>query len=229
MGEKERLAVGLLLTMVALFVPGFLLHTTPRFPGSLAGGLLGIVGVLLFVLLAVYTMVKRIPWLKRHVSLPAMLAFHVYAGAAGAAFGILHTGHKYQSPLGIALVISMLTVVFSGFVGRYYLAQIGADIRDQRQELGVLRTRYDAIAAGIAADLRGAAVPAAGVAAQPAVPIPALASGIADLEYAIGEREALKQVLARWVALHIVAALLLYPLLALHVWSGIYYGLRWLR
>ena len=229
MGERERLAVGLLLTMVALFVPGFLLHTAPRFPGSLAGGLLGIIGAVLFVLLAVYTMAKRIPWLKRHASLPAMLGFHVYAGAAGAAFGILHTGHKYQSPLGIALVITMLTVVLSGFVGRYYLAQIGADIRDQRQELGVLRTRYDAIAAGIAAALRGAAVPATGAAAQPAVPIPALVSGIADLEYAIGEREALKQVLARWVVLHVVAALLLYPLLALHVWSGIYYGLRWLR
>ena len=228
MGEKERLVVGTLLTMVALFVPGFLLHTAPRFPGSLAGGLLGITGALLFVLLLVYTLTKRIPWLKRHASPRAMLSFHVYAGAAGATFGILHTGHEYQSPLGIALVVAMLIVVLSGFAGRYYLAQIGNDIRGQRQELGVLRTRYDAIASGIAAVPGGGAVPAPGTAGAD-VPIPALVAGIADLEHTIGEREALKQILARWVVLHIAASLMLYPLLALHVWSGIYHGLRWLR
>lgn len=227
MGEKERLVVETLLTMVALFVPGFLLHAAPRFPGSLAGGLLGILGALLFVLLLAYTLAKRIPWLKRRTSLRAMLSFHVYAGAVGAVLGTLHTGHTYQSPLGIALVVAMLTVVLSGFVGRYHVAQIGTDIRDQRQELGTLRTRYDAIASGIAAPLQGGAVPAAAT-GQPGVSIPALVAGIADLEHAVGRREALKRALNRWVVLHIIAALVLYPLLALHVWSGIYYGLRWL-
>jgi len=227
MGGKERLAVETLLTMLALFVPGFLLHAAPRFPGSLAGSLLGIAGALLFVLLLGYTLAKRIPWVKKHASLRALLSFHVYAGAVGAVLGILHTGHTYQSPLGIALVMAVLTVVLSGFVGRYYVAQIGTDIRDQRQELGALRTRYDATASGIAAALQGNAVPAP-AAAAPSVPIRSLVAGIADLEHAIGRREALKRALARWVVLHIIAALVLYPLLALHIWSGIYYGLRWL-
>ncbi|MDN3563876.1 hypothetical protein ACFQY5_38325 [Paeniroseomonas aquatica] len=227
MGEKERLSVSTLLIGVALFAPGFLLHVAPRFPGSLAGGLLGIAGALLFVLLLAYSLAKRIPWLKQRTSLRGVLSFHVYAGAVGAVLGILHTGHTYQSPLGIALVVAMLTVVLSGFVGRYYLAQIGTDIRDERQELGTLRTRYDAIASGIAAALQGGTVPAAKP-ALPGLPIPALVAGIADLEHAVGQREALKRALNRWVVLHIVAALVLYPLLALHIWSGIYYGLRWL-
>lgn len=227
MGEKERLSVSTLLIAVALFAPGFLLHAAPRFPGSLAGGLLGIAGALLFVLLLAYTLAKRIPWIKKHASLRTMLSFHVYAGAVGAVLGILHTGHRYQSPLGIALVVAMLTVVLSGFVGRYYLAEIGTDLRAQRQELGTLRTRYDAIASGIAAALQGNAVPAP-AAAAPGVPIPSLVAGIADLEEAIGRREALKRALARWIVLHVAAALVLYPLLALHIWSGIYYGLRWL-
>lgn len=220
--------VGTVLTMVAMFVPGFLLHSAPRFPGSLAGGLLGIGGALLFVLLLVYTLTKRIPWLRRHTSPRGTLSFHVYAGAAGAAFGILHTGHKYQSPLGIALVVVMLIVVLSGFVGRYYLAELGAGIRDQQRELGVLRTRYDTIAAVVATALQrgGDAVDAA---AQGTVPVSALVAGIAGLEHTIGEREMLKRVLTRWIILHIVAALVLYPMLALHVWSAIYYGLRWLR
>ena len=227
MAGKERLAIGMTLTMVVLFVPGFLLHAAPRFPGSLIGGVLGIAGALLFVLLLAYSLIRRIPWLKRRASLRAMLSFHVYAGAVGAALGILHTGHQYQSPLGIVLVVSMLLVVLSGFAGRYYLAEIGTDIREQRQELGVLRTRYDLIASGIATALQGGAPPAAATAAL-GVPIPALVAGIADLEYAISRREALKRALARWVVLHVVAAIVLYPLLALHVWSGIYYGLRWL-
>ena len=218
--------VGTVLTMVALFVPGFLLHSAPRFPGSLAGGLLGIAGALLFVLLLAYTLTKRIPWLRRHTSPRGTLSFHVYAGAAGAAFGILHTGHKYQSPLGIALVVAMLIVVLSGFVGRYYLVELGAGIRDQQRELGVLRTRYDTIASATALQRGGDAVDAA---EQGTVPVSALVDGIVGLEHTIGEREMLKRVLTRWIILHIVAALVLYPMLALHVWSAIYYGLRWLR
>src|SRR3546814_16748044 len=60
---------------------------------------------------------------QRLVSLGGLLSFHVYAGAIGALLGIIHSGHKFQSPIGIALVIAMLTVVVTGFIGRYYLAQ----------------------------------------------------------------------------------------------------------
>ncbi len=228
MGVNERRTVGTLLILVALFAPGFVLHSAPRFPGSFAGGMLGIASTLLFVVLLAYSLARRLPLLKRRVALGATLSFHVYAGAAGAVFGILHTGHKYQSPLGIALVVAMLTIVLSGFIGRYYLAHIGTDIGDQRQELGALRTRYDTIASTIAVAQQGGAISAA-MARPSSVPIPALVAAIADQEYAIGRREALKRSLARWVVVHIVAALVLYPLLALHVWNGIYYGLRWLR
>jgi hypothetical protein len=214
--HKEQLTVGLLLATVALFAPGFLLHAAPRFPGSLAGSLLGILGATAMVLLLVCSLAKRLTWLKDRVSLRAFLSLHVYAGAVGAVFGILHTGHKYQSPLGMALVTAMLILVLSGFVGRYYLARIGTDIRDQRQELGVLRIRYDMfVANGLAA-------------AWPGVPMPALIAAIADLEDAIDRREALKAACSRWVILHIIAAIVFYPLLALHIWSGIYHGLRWL-
>ena len=229
MSARERLAVTLLVALVALFAPGFLLHAAPRFPGSLAGGLLGIAGATPFVLLLAYSAAKRVPWLRRRVRLGAVLSFHVYAGAIGAALGILHTGHNYRSPLGIALVVVMLTVVLSGFVGRYYLAQVGTDIREQRQELGALRTRYDRLAAeGVAATAQGSADSLA-VTGLPGLPVRALVAAIADLEYAIGQREALKRALSRWTVLHVAAALVLYPLLALHIWNGIYYGLRWLR
>lgn len=217
MGERERLTVGALITGVALFLPGLLFHSAPRFPGSLVGGLLGIAAALLFVALLAYTAVKRIAWLKQRLPIGAMLSFHVYAGAVGAALGVLHTGHRYQSPLGVALVIAMLLVVMTGFVGRYYLLQIGTDIRIRQQELMTLRARFDAMVSGQAE------------AFPDPTPILPLIAGIADLENTIGRDEVLKGVLARWVVAHILASLVLYPLLVLHVWSAVYYGLRWWR
>lgn len=229
MSARERFAVALLLTAVALFVPGYLLHAAPRFPGSLAGSLLGIAGALLFVALLAYSALKHSSWLRKWVRLGAVLSFHVYAGAVGAALGILHTGHQYSSPLGISLVVAMLTVVLSGFVGRYYLVRIGTDVRDQRQKLGILRATYDQLVTDQSvAPLQSPALSRA-PSQWPGGSVRGLITVIADLEDAIARRDVLKAALSRWTVLHVAAALVFYPLLALHVWSGIYYGLRWLR
>lgn len=230
MSETERLAVGALVSILVLVAPGFLLHEAPRFPGSLAGSLLGIAGATLFVLLLAYSLVKRSAWMRARaagtVSMRGVLSFHVYAGVVGALLGILHSGHTYQSPLGVALVSAMLVVVLSGFVGRYYIAQLGTDLREQQASLGLLRARYDLLAAGgTAAGAHPLISPGAGASGRD---LRRLVGAIADLEYAIARREVIKRALSRWTVLHVAAALVLYPLLALHIWNGIYFGLRWL-
>lgn len=226
MTEGEKVTVGGLLSALVLIVPAFLFHVAPRFPGSLTGTAFGIAAALLFLLLLLYSAVKRLPWVKdrtkEYVSIGAVLTFHVYAGTIGALLGIIHSGHKFESPLGIALVLAMLTVVATGFVGRYYLAHIGQDLRDQQKTLGVLRSRYDSLARA-AVDLKDQAV------VDPTgVPLGHLLGAMSDLEFAITARETLKRALARWVVLHIAASIAMYTLLVLHIWSGIYYGLRWL-
>lgn len=218
MSETEKLTVGALVSALALIAPGFVFHVAPRFPGSLAGNLIGIAGAVLLVLLLVYSAVKRNAWMRqlatRHRSLPIALSFHVYAGVVGALLGIIHTGHKFYSPLGIGLVAAMLVVVFSGFGGHYSLLQSGAELREQQAALGLLRTRYDAVV--------GSPVAVAEVS------LLSLLGAIADLEYAIEARETLKRAFSRWTVLHISAAIAMYSLLGLHIWNGIYYGLRWL-
>jgi hypothetical protein len=220
--ETEKLTVGALVSVLALIVPGFLLHVAPRFPGSQAGGLIGITGAVLLIALLAYTAVKRSVWIKRQVAkrvpLRAILSFHVYAGVIGALLGIVHSGHKFDSPLGVGLVSTMLVVVLSGFIGRYYLLQVSADLREQQSGLALLRTRYDAIAAALAGGPAGAV----GMSIDP------LLGAIADLEHAITARGAMKRALSRWSVLHIGAAIVMYSLLALHIWNGVYYGLRWL-
>lgn len=226
MTRSEKVVVEGLLSALALTAPAFLLHSAPRFPGSLIGTTLGIAAATLFGALLVYTLVKRRERVRARVtgrvSLGALLAFHVYAGAIGAVLGVLHSGHKLQSPLGVALMVSMLAVVASGFVGRYFLSELGQDLRDQQRQLAALRDRYDSLARAAAGLRDQAPVDPSGL------PIGHLLGAISDLEFAIRAREATKRALDRWVAVHIIAAILMYALLAQHIWSGIYFGLRWL-
>jgi hypothetical protein len=243
MSEPEKLVVGGLVTLLLLFTPGFVLHEAPLFPGSLAGSLLGIAGAVMMVLLLVHPLVKHFAWLRQRVtkriSMRAILSFHVYAGVLGAVLGILHTGHKFQSPLGIILVSSMLIVVLGGFVGRYYMAHLTTELRDQKAMLDTLRAEYDRIAAGLAGapivrSLFGlgrlAPLPAGPsvTAEAPRITVPELVNAIADLEYAMRRHEAIKRAFAGWMFVHIAVSIVMYSALALHIWNGIYYGLRWL-
>jgi hypothetical protein len=87
MTETEKITVGGLVSVLTLIVPGFLIHSAPRFPGSLAGSMFGIAAALLFLLLLSYTAVKRQAWIKERtkgsISLGALMGFHVTPAQSG--------------------------------------------------------------------------------------------------------------------------------------------------
>lgn len=254
MVERERAIVTGLVVLLVVLTLGFYIHRDPRFPGSLDGGVLGISAAALMLVPLVYLLIKRIPPLKRAVtpavSMRTLLAIHIYAGVLAPILGILHSGHKFQSSLGIALTAMMLIVALSGFVGRYLMVQIATGTLDQRKLLSGLRREYDRAAddlvrnpvqaatlrplagffARLAApffvkDISGPTGPAAGGAAARAL---RLSESIADVEYAIKSHDVAKAAFGRWLACHIVIAIILYALLAMHVWSVWYFGIRWL-
>ncbi|MFZ2160563.1 MAG: iron reductase [Bradyrhizobium sp.] len=233
MSGTERLIVGTVLTILLLLVPAFVLHTSPRFAGSLAGFALGVAAATLTVSLLIYPIAKYSISLRsgitRLASMRALLAFHVYASVFGAFLAILHTGHKYQSALGIALIVSMLVVVVTGFVGRYYMPETSAELRESQSRLATLRSAYDRTVVALAGrQASDDGTPPVNASALQGIPILQLVDGIADLEYAIGSREAVKRIFLPWIIAHVVAAISMYLLLALHVAGEIYYGLRWL-
>lgn len=233
MGARERLIVDIVLASLLLLVPAFVLHSDPRFAGSLAGFALGSTAATLMILLLIYPLSKYSSAFKtlvtRLVSMRTLLSFHVYAGIVASFLALLHTGHKYYSPLGIALIVSVLVVVVTGFIGRYYLPQTAAEIREQQSRLATLRSAYDRTALILStrepAD-SGGSPPSASALQE--VPLLQLVDGIADLEYAIGSQETVKKVFAQWIGLHVVAAIAMYALLVLHIAGEVYYGLRWL-
>lgn len=249
--ERERPIVSGLVLLFLLFWLGFLVHRSPRFAGSFWGGMLAVAGALLMLVPLAYLIVKRIALLNRavtkHVSMQTLLAVHVYAGVLGPILAILHTGHKFNSPLGIALTAMTLIIVVSGFVGRYLMLSEWREIQEKQKWLAELTAAFQRThgeikssppAAQSLSTFRGLvggfmARLFVTVDADPGAKLPlaaralGLAESIADVEYAIRTHEALKRAFSVWLTFHIVLSFVLYALLALHVWAGIHFGLRW--
>ena len=246
MKERERLVVTGVLGVLLFAWLGFLVHRSPRFAGSGAGAAFGIAGALLMFIPLAYPLAKRIPFLNaritRHVSLQSLLTVHVYAGILGPLLGIIHTGHKFDSWLGITLTAVMLLVVVSGFVGRYLLTYVNQDIKDKLLLLQTARGDLDSAWGALQnapPELRPlpkmrllvAGLASLGLDLQiggPAGEVTKLAESVADLEFAIRTHELFKRWCSRWLTLHLVLSIILYVLLGLHVWAEIRLGLRWL-
>jgi len=252
MRERERVVVGGLVVLMLLLWLGFLVHRSPRFPGSLEGSALGIAAALLMSIPLGYVAVKRIRPLRRlvtgRVSLRTLLAWHIYAGILAPILALLHTGHRFESRLGIALTASMLIVSLSGFVGRYLLRRVGEEAKDHRALRDALRVEYDrltalvraspeqvAIVAPFSGPLRAwlgrALFDAHGEPPRPRPPsLNALraAEALADVEYSVRAQETFQCWFSRWLRVHIVLTFVLYALLCAHVAIGLSLGLRWI-
>ena len=250
--QRERYAAtGLVLLLLVLWL-GFSVHASPRFPGSLAGGILAVSAAVLMVVVPVgYAAVKRMPRLKRlvtkRIAMRTLLAWHVYTGIAGAILALLHTAHKFDSPLGMALTTSLLLTVLTGYIGRHFLGVVSMELGEKQAWLAELRAAYDEVAEdlatrtdpllGLAASrrtrMRLARLPVSEIALADEVRTSAgarairLAESIADVEYAITAHELLKGRASRWLRLHALTSIVFYVLLTLHVWASIYFGVRW--
>ncbi|MGV3531388.1 MAG: hypothetical protein ACO1QR_03390 [Chthoniobacteraceae bacterium] len=244
MKERERIVVSGTLGVLLLAWLGFLFHRSPRFAGSSTGLAFGITGAVLMLLPLAYSFVKRIPFLqsriKPRVSMQALMTVHVYTGILGPLFGIIHTGHKFNSGLGIALTSVMLLVVVSGFALRYLLSYVNQEIKDKLLLLQTARGDLDSawgVLENTPSEMRGlpkARLLAAGLAsigielspAGPAGEVTRLAEAVADLEYAVRTHELFKRWFARSLIAHLILSVVLYVLLGLHIWAGIRLGLR---
>tara|TARA_R110002096_G_scaffold150182_22_gene311992 strand:- start:391 stop:1164 length:774 start_codon:yes stop_codon:yes gene_type:complete len=253
--EKERLIVSGLVVLMLILWLGFPFHQSPRFAGSGWGGVLGVTGALLMIVPLLYLVIKRVKRIKRlitpWISMRTLLAWHIYAGVLGPILVVIHSGHKYESPLGIALIAMTLLVVVSGFVGRYLMNQFSQEIREKKSMLTALQTEYQQAADEMAVDpgraelLRpfsgffGRLLASLFVHASVTEPInssssvssPAtllhLSESIADVEYAIKTHEEFKAWFGKWLKFHIVISIALYLLMGLHIWAAIHFGLRW--
>jgi hypothetical protein len=246
MKNRERFIVISVFIVLLFAWLGFLLHTAPRFAGSGLGAVFGISGAGLMLIPLAYVFAKRIHFFKEHVakyvSLQTWLSIHIYTGIVGALSALIHTGHKYNSPLGIALTATMLLVVVSGIILRYLTPFVNIDMKDKLLLLQTARGDLDSawgVAEKAAVERKGvleAASLTAGLASlglstapdNPSGHVTILAEGVADLEYSIRTDELLRRWFSGTLKVHIVVSVTFYALLLAHIISGIYFGLRWL-
>lgn len=244
MKDRERIVISGLVVLMLLTWLGFAFHRSPDFAGSFWGGVFGVSGSALMLFPLLYLFIKRIPPLKKlatkYISMKTWLTWHIYAGIFGPILVLIHTGHKFESALGIALTGMTLVVVVSGFIGRYLMSFISGELRDKRATLTALRKEYDVLAAGKSGSI---ALPEPENLVHPfrtrlttwfgptahyeVAKTLHLAESIADLEYAITANEKFKNAFGVWLKFHIVISFVLYGLLGLHIWAAIHFGLRW--
>jgi len=197
----------------------------------------------MLVPLAAYMVVKRVRIIKRRVtgwmSMRTLLTVHIYTALIGSILVLLHTGHKFDSPLGMALTVLVLLVVLSGFIGRYLMSHISQGLREKQQMLRGLQLGFEQMSQ----DFAHQNVDHASIRSVPDRPwnwlsgwsqtedsvstVSTVTGGIADLEYSIAVHGWMKNWFQKWLRFHKVISGVLCFLLALHVWSGVYYGLRW--
>lgn len=245
MKERERIVFTGVLSVLLLAWLGFLVHRSPSFAGSGVGLVFGIAGAVLMLIPLAYPIVKRIPAINaritKHVSLQTLLTVHVYSGIFGPLLAIIHTGHKFDSPLGITLAAVMLLVVVSGFAVRYLLTYVNQEIKDKLLLLQTARGDLDSawgVLENTAPEMSGlpkSPLLAAGLASVgigllsggPAGEVTRIAESVADLEYAVRTHELFKRWFAWALKLHILLSLVFYALLGLHIWAALNFSMRW--
>lgn len=112
---------------------------------------------------------------------------------------------------------------FCAFVDRLRDHPVRFDMISNGQQLDAWRLLDGAYWAYAQAPAGGAGTAKAGAELLP------LASGAGDLQYSIQFQERVRKLFTGWLSAHIAFSIVFYLLLALHIWAGIYFGLRWFR
>ena len=252
--KTERAIIGGLLILQLILWLGFLVHRAPAFPGSVTGVSLAVIAALLMIVPPLlYSATKRIAFVKRvlskRISLGTILNWHVYTSIVGAILAILHTGHRFESNLGIWLTVMMMITVISGFIGRYFLSFSSGELQEKKDLLNLLATEYNGLVGKMVKEPNEEVIYAAShhalshylnsligtetfksdVKSPLSIRALRLAESIADLEYAIKTFDVLKRRTAIWLKVHIATSCSFYLLLIFHIWSAIYFGLKFLR
>ncbi len=232
---RERIVVGGLLLITLMAWLGFLLHDDPRFPGSLLGSFVGVIAAILMIIPLAYGVIKRVPplrrWAGRVLGMRRLIVWHIYAGLVGAGLALVHSAHRFESIVGIALIALILLSLLSGYVGRHLIGQVARDLREKQVDLAALRIEYT----NLARQACQCAAPTGAVAAFLTLTgqgevgrIASVAGAIADVERSIESHDRVRTWLGFWLWVHIATSYAAFALIAAHLAIEIYLGFRWL-
>jgi len=239
---RERNIDALLAVFFVLLALGALVHHDPAFAGSLIGHLVGVSGTVLMCMALMYPFRKRVLG-KRGKANP--LGRHMTYGLLGPTLVVIHSAHKLESLIGILAFTAMFLVVSSGIVGMFLFRRVNRSVKEQTNDLKALRElffnrREEIASCRVYLDLETGEKPGRESntpeedefqnrflkdRCEEAVD---LAHAIAELEYSVRVFNKTKAVFGKWTWVHYSLALFLFSLLAVHILTAFYYGVRWL-
>jgi len=141
----------------------------------------------------------------------------------------------------MAQTAMVLVVVLSGFTGRYLMSHISQGLREKQQTLQGLQLGFKQMSLNFTHhNVKYAPAQSAtggqwnldsdrSLKEDSVSSVSELAGGIADLEYSIAVHGRMKNFFQKWHRFHLVITGVLCFMLALHICSGVYYGLRWFQ
>lgn len=118
-------------------------------PSGAIGIKLGILGVGLFLIIFLYPLRKRIPWLMRMGRSKHWLDFHVVVGLTAPLVIAFHSSFKFHGIAGMAFWI-MVAVAISGIVGRYIYAQVPRSLDNAEISMKELEKQQQELTAELA-------------------------------------------------------------------------------
>lgn len=121
-------------------------------PGGTIGRMLGMAGSGMLLGLLLYSLRKRVRFMKNWGKLSHWLQFHIFLGIAGPVLITFHSALKLRGIVAISYW-SMMIVMVSGMIGKYLYAQINSAISDTELEYGTIRKQIDEINARLSAML----------------------------------------------------------------------------
>lgn len=238
----EKNINGLLAVFFTVLVAGFVFHESETFAGSLTGHLIGIAGSILMVLTLVYSFKKRVLG-KRGKKNP--LNTHIFYGLMGPSLVIIHSAHKLGSLIGLLVFTAMLIVVFSGITGRYLFRKVNRTLKEQQNELAMLKDIFQNRREEISAcrsyfrlESKEEEENSSDIYTESDILDEAqrrqcnqlfeIAQSISELQYSITFFDSTKSLFSKWLKLHHLLTLFLFSLMILHILTVLYYGLRWI-
>lgn len=217
-------------------------------PSGSIGHPLGLVGVAMLTVPVMYTVRKHWGRLARAGSMRAWLEVHIFCGIVGPVFVAYHTSLKFNGIISVAYW-SMVTVMLSGFVGRYLYVRIPKSIRGVELTHAEIQRRTDELARHLAASglppellarleplATGQRVPgrrvrkalvAAGIDRRIAGAAVDTAAERASLLRRLEYLNRTKRLFSMWHVFHQPLVYLMFAIVAVHVGVAIYFGYSW--
>ena len=126
-------------------------------PSGPIGQSAGMLGALLMMMPFLYMARKKVPWLKSVGTLRGWLEVHLFCGITGPVLVTLHTSFKFNGLISAAYW-SMITVMLSGFIGRYLFVRIPRSIRGTELTRGELDARAESLRVAVADQVQSMAL-----------------------------------------------------------------------